>query len=360
MMATALGTLPQRYAAEEGSNTDKLAAFLHSASVPIASWEPTALAQLNCELQKGESTLQLTGSVVTRVVCVAKPVIFDTSDSCVLIEAFQSFGGVSTGNLPRTKVKCTGMSEKFNPAEENCQAACARAVAEELKLKLSPADFCQNYQVIKTLAPSQTFSGLRSEYHLYYNMMSHDACHSLQETTVPKNTMTRVDETDSTTNPKSLWWAWCPNLSTAQVEQHLTRLTEAHTPFGGQVDFKQELKLGTPGQQVREEVQMGKWWTTPPPTWGARTKSKESAMARGRGVDIISPAMHHGAPDEGIPEPELDSNSSRRFSSSTQSTAQPMPLRRSSRKSNDWAFRTTSTGGCPPRTTIEPRRFISA
>lgn len=51
--------------------------------------------------------------------------IFDGAE--MLVEAFQTF---PTGTK---KVKCTGMSEKFNPLQEACQTACVRACAEELK-----------------------------------------------------------------------------------------------------------------------------------------------------------------------------------------------------------------------------------
>ena len=55
--------------------------------------------------------------------------IYDGAE--MLVEAFQSF---PTG---KTKVKCTGMSEKFNPLQESCQTACVRACAEELKASVS-------------------------------------------------------------------------------------------------------------------------------------------------------------------------------------------------------------------------------
>merc|ERR1712159_152260 len=135
----------------------------------------------------------------------------------------------------------------------------------ELKITIDAGEFCDNSQLVKTLAPSQKFAGLKSEYHLWYCMLSRQAVVSVQEA-IPKMTMTGVDETDSSTNPKTLWWAWCPSLSVKEVERYLTRLAET-TPFAGMVDFTTELKLGTPGQQVREEAQMGKWWTAPAPQW---------------------------------------------------------------------------------------------
>ncbi len=57
----------------------------------------------------------------------------------MLVEAFQSF---PTG---KTKVKCTGMSEKFNPLQESCQIACVRACAEELKVTVSESGACKRY-----------------------------------------------------------------------------------------------------------------------------------------------------------------------------------------------------------------------
>lgn len=56
---------------------------------------------------------------------LCRQMIFDGSE--MLVEAFQSFPS------GKTKVKCTGMSEKFNPLQESCQTACVRACAEELK-----------------------------------------------------------------------------------------------------------------------------------------------------------------------------------------------------------------------------------
>jgi hypothetical protein len=57
------------------------------------------------------------------------------------------------------------MSEKFNPVEEDYQDACARAVGEELKVRVDPADFGESQLVIVDAA-SQKFSGLSSEYHV--------------------------------------------------------------------------------------------------------------------------------------------------------------------------------------------------
>ena len=188
----------------------------------------------------------------------------------MLIEAFQSFGPA------KTKVKCTGMSEKFNPLEESCQDACARAMDEELKMHVDPSEFCENEQLVKTNAPSQKFAGLKSEYHLFYCMLSLDACAQLL-VKVPKNAMTGVDESDSTSNPKTLWWAWCPCLTTRETERFLTRLNEQGTGFAGQVDFTAELKLGTPGQQVREEALMGKWWAADAPLWQRDLSATSSA-----------------------------------------------------------------------------------
>ena len=107
--------------------------------------------------------------------------IYDGAE--MLVEAFQSF---PTG---KTKVKCTGMREKFNPLQESCQTACVRACAEELKASVSEegaqlhvrcfrprsahamnaacsTDFCEAPLLAKVDAGSRKFLGLRSEYHV--------------------------------------------------------------------------------------------------------------------------------------------------------------------------------------------------
>ena len=68
------------------------------------------------------------------MVAVCLQIIFDGTD--MLVEAFQSFPS------GKTKVKCTGMSEKFNPLQESCQTACVRACAEELKAIVSDSGAC--------------------------------------------------------------------------------------------------------------------------------------------------------------------------------------------------------------------------
>jgi hypothetical protein len=345
----------QTFVMEEGGS-EKLHDFLHTGGVKTETWAADALGQLEKELLKGEASLHLDGEgSAVRVVSVAKPVIYDPSDHTVLIEAFQSFGP------SRTKVKCSGMSEKFNPLEESCQDACARAMAEELKLTVEATEFCENNQVVKTLAPSQKFAGLKSEYHLFYCMLSQHSCRGLQAK-VPKMMMTGVDETDSTTNPKTLWWAWCPSLSTREVERHLARLNES-TPFAGRVDFAAELKLGTPGQQVREEAQMGKWWTAPAPQWqrdllfkpdGAVSASSgakalpEGTTPRSRRLSDCRTTMSRGAiMVESAPEPSVgDAGTGQRHRLSGShrlvrtTDSQSVPLKRSSRHAAVWSLRT--------------------
>jgi hypothetical protein len=66
---------------------------------------------------------------------VRSQIIYDGAE--MLVEAFQSFPS------GKTKVKCTGMSEKFNPLQESCQTACARACAEELKVTVAESGACQ-------------------------------------------------------------------------------------------------------------------------------------------------------------------------------------------------------------------------
>jgi len=330
----------QDFVMEEG-NSEKLKQFLITGGVKIEEWDEHVFSQLEKELLKGEASLHLDGQgTAVRVVSVAKPVIYDPEDHTVLIEAFQSFGP------EKTKVKCSGMSEKFNPREETCQAACTRAIEEELKTTVKVSEFCHNSQLVKTLAPSQKFAGLKSEYHLWYCMLSQHAVKSLQ-TKVPKMKMMGMDETDSTSNPKTLWWAWCPSLSVKEVQRHLTRLTES-TPFAGKVDFCAELKLGTPGEQVREEAMMGKWWTAPAPQFqrdllfkpegavdNVTTKLPEATTPQScRLSELRTSTMVEAAP-----EPEaLGTGVEHRYRSGTRNRA--LALARSSRHSAVWSLRT--------------------
>jgi hypothetical protein len=327
----------QDFVMEEG-NSEKLKQFLITGRVKIEGWDENAFSQLEKELLKGEASLHLDGQgTAVRVVSVAKPVIYDPEDHTVLIEAFQSFGP------KKTKVKCSGMSEKFNPREESCQAACKRAIEEELKISVNVSELCQNSQLVKTLAPSQKFAGLKSEYHLWYCMLSQQAVKYLQ-TKIPKMEMTGVDETDSTSNPKTLWWAWCPSLSVKEVHRHLTRLTES-TPFAGKVDFTAELKLGTPGEQVREEAMMGKWWTAPAPQFerdllfkpegavnSVKTMLPEGTTPQSRRLSECRTATMV----ESAPEPETGVGHRHRSGASNRTLA----LARSSRHSAVWSLRT--------------------
>jgi hypothetical protein len=75
-----------------------------------------------------------------RVVSVAKPILFDGSH--LLVEAFQAFP--HTG---KTKIKCSGVSEKFSPMAESFQVACARALAEELHFEV-PFLSCRRHQSV--------------------------------------------------------------------------------------------------------------------------------------------------------------------------------------------------------------------
>ena len=92
---------------------------------------------------------------------------------------------------------------------------------------------------------------------LYYCMMAPAMCEELQIARVPKGQMTSVAELDSSTNPKTLWWAWCPDLEVSKVEDLLAELTKA-TPHGDAIDFHTKLKLGSPGEQVKEELEVAK------------------------------------------------------------------------------------------------------
>ena len=94
-----------------------------------------------------------------------------------------------------------------------------------------------------------------SEYHLYYAMLKTGICSELQATIVPKDAMTPTTELDSTTNPKTIWWAWCPDAPTHTIEELLAQQV-AQTPHADSgMDFSKSLKLGSPGQQVRDEVE---------------------------------------------------------------------------------------------------------
>ena len=96
---------------------------------------------------------------------------------------------------------------------------------------------------------------------LYYCMMSSPACKQLQAEKLPKGQMTSVSELDSGTNPKTLWWAWCADQSADEIESLLTSLT-AVTEHSGAIDFRTKLKLGSPGEQVKEEIEVAKrMWT---------------------------------------------------------------------------------------------------
>jgi hypothetical protein len=83
---------------------------------------------------------------------------------------------------------------------------------------------------------------------------------------LPKGRMTAVAELDSSTNPKTLWWAWCPDPSSVaggegggpgETEALLTALT-AGTAFAGAIDFSKRLKLGSPGEMVGQEIKVAK------------------------------------------------------------------------------------------------------
>lgn len=335
------GVTVENFVVEEG-NREKLKKFLTSGGVKLEGWNENSFVQLEKELLKGEASLHKDGEGnAVRVVSVAKPVIYDPGDHTVLIEAFQTFGAAGT---EKTKVKCSGMSEKFNPLEESCQVACARAMEEELKFRVDVAEFCANSQLVKTLAPSQKFVSLKSEYHLWYCMLSQQAVLSLQAK-IPKMKMTGVDETDHSTNPKTLWWAWCPSLSVREVQRHLTRLTES-TPFAGDVDFAAELKLGTPGEQVRDEAMMGKWWTAAAPQWqrdllfkpqgtvsSAATKCAEGATPQSRRLPECRADAVESAP-------EVNVNGFGHFHRPGGSRLRTHRLARSSRHAAVWSLRT--------------------
>ena len=146
-----------------------------------------------------------------------RQIIFDGAN--LLVEAFQSF------ESGKTKVKCTGMSEKFNPLSESCQEACVRAVDEELKASVHVRDFCTNPLLANVGAGSQKFKGLVCEYHLYYCALSAEVSKQWQEDRLPMEKITAVAELDSVTNPKTLWWGWAPDISAEAVQDKLQAMT---------------------------------------------------------------------------------------------------------------------------------------
>ena len=87
--------------------------------------------------------------------------------------------------------------------------------------------------------------------------MATPTCKQLQVEKLPKGQMVAVSELDSGTNPKTLWWAWCPDADTVETEDLLTTLTAA-TEHAGAIDFRTKLKLGSPGEQVKEEMEVAK------------------------------------------------------------------------------------------------------
>ena len=96
---------------------------------------------------------------------------------------------------------------------------------------------------------------------LYYCMMNPATCAEFQTERLPKGKMTSVSELDSAINPKTLWWAWCPDVTVDAIEDQLTAQTAA-TQHAGAINFRAKLKLGSPGEQVKEEMEVAKrMWT---------------------------------------------------------------------------------------------------
>ena len=87
--------------------------------------------------------------------------------------------------------------------------------------------------------------------------MNPATCAEFQIERLPKGKMTSVSELDSDINPKTLWWAWCPDASVGEIEDLLTAQT-AETEHAGAIDFRTKLKLGSPGEQVKEEMEVAK------------------------------------------------------------------------------------------------------
>jgi hypothetical protein len=85
-------------------------------------------------------------------------------------------------------------------------------------------------------------------------MLKPAICKRLQAV-VPTGSMTSTSELHSTTNPKIIWWAWCPDAPAPEIEELLAQQT-ASTPHAADgMDWSVPLKLGPPGQQVRDEIE---------------------------------------------------------------------------------------------------------
>lgn len=54
------------------------------------------------------------------------------------------------------------------------------------------------------------------------------------------------------------WWAWCPAGERSEVEDLLARLAEEHpeaAEHSSSIDWHKRLKLGSPGEQVADEME---------------------------------------------------------------------------------------------------------
>ena len=144
-------------------------------------------------------------------------------------------------------------------------------------------------QLVKVDAFSQKFAGLESEYHLYYYLVEPRVCATVQQK-IPKAAMTsvckclrsgspglmrchaatllfrpsgtsrvmasigcatavsecRTAELDSHTNPKTLWFAWCPRGEATEIESFLAELAgqgPATEAGGASIDWHKPLKV---------------------------------------------------------------------------------------------------------------------
>ena len=57
------------------------------------------------------------------------------------------------------------------------------------------------------------------------------------------------------------WWIWSTDGTTEAMEDELCA-QGATTPHGDSVDFRSKLKMGTPGEQIKEEMDIAKTITT--------------------------------------------------------------------------------------------------
>eukprot|EP00516_Mucochytrium_quahogii_P006720 CAMPEP_0203760474 /NCGR_PEP_ID=MMETSP0098-20131031/13756_1 /ASSEMBLY_ACC=CAM_ASM_000208 /TAXON_ID=96639 /ORGANISM=" , Strain NY0313808BC1" /LENGTH=216 /DNA_ID=CAMNT_0050654043 /DNA_START=304 /DNA_END=951 /DNA_ORIENTATION=- len=190
------------------------------------------LSLLITELTRGETIVGTTedGSVI-RVVSVAKPILLDSIHGELLVEVLQTKRG-------KTKIKATGMSEKFDPLKETSVQACIRAMKEELRLDPSTliSDdekledmFSQKCLRLVETALSDKYDGLKSEYHLYIHMLRPCFVRYLQEGgIVRRGELVKIEESggDAQLDPKTLWWSWVAYNTEDEIKSYLETISK--------------------------------------------------------------------------------------------------------------------------------------